>query len=139
MIMNYYLNKFLNVPVSDPDDARRRRVLNILLLGTILATIFGIFAIVFGSSSSGGFDSPNNRNLLVGTFVSIVGITVIYLINRLLSGRWAALLFLLLLTLVFYYTDTPKELSNGRSTLFFMLPITISSLILLPEAVSGLK
>ncbi len=134
MIMNYYLNKFLNVPVSDPDDARRRRVLNILLLGTILATIFGIFAIVFGSSSSGGFDSPNNRNLLVGTFVSIVGITVIYLINRLLSGRWAALLFLLLLTLVFYYTDTPKELSNGRSTLFFMLPITISSLILLPEA-----
>jgi signal transduction histidine kinase len=134
MTMKRFFDTILDVSVPDPDDARRRRVLNILLLGTMLAAIIGLIVIFAGSFSSGGIGAPNNQLLLAGTFVSIVGITVIYFINRLLSGRWAALLFLLLLTLVFAFTDTPQELSNGRSTLFFMLPITISSLILLPEA-----
>lgn len=132
--MNTFLDNFLNVPVPDPDDARRRRVLNTLLLGTILATIFGIFAIILGSSSTGGLGSPNNQNLLIGTFAIIVGMAGIYLINRYWSGRWAALLFLLLLTAIFAYTDTPEELSNGRSLFVFTLPIAISSLILLPSA-----
>ncbi len=132
--MKIFFDSLLNVSAPNPDDARRRRVLNILLLGTMLAAIFGLIVIFIGSFSSGGISAPNNQLLLVGTLVSMVGITVIYFVNRLLSGRWAALLFLLLLTLVFAFTDTPQELSNGRSTLFFMLPITISSLILLPEA-----
>ena len=72
--------------------------------------------------------------LLGGIVVFLVGIFGIYLINRLLSGRWAALLFLLLLTIIFVFTDTPVELVRGRSLFLFTIPITIASLILVPQA-----
>jgi signal transduction histidine kinase len=38
------------------------------------------------------------------------------------------------LTIIFAFIDTPEELSNGRSLFIFMLPIAMSSLILVPQA-----
>lgn len=132
--MRRYLDSILNVPVADPDDARRRRVLNILLLGTLAATIFGVIGIIIGSSSTEELGAPEIQLLLVGIFVITLGMFGIYQINRRWSGRWAALLFLLLLTFIFTFTDSPEELANGRSLFIFTLPIAISSLILIPEA-----
>lgn len=132
--MKRFFDSILNVPVSDPDDARRRRVLNILLLGTLAATILGVIGIIIGSTSVEEFSDPETQLLVAGTFVTTLGMLGIYQINRRWSGRWAALLFLLLLTLIFTFTDTPEELSNGRSLFIFTLPIAISSLILTPGA-----
>ncbi len=132
--MKRFIDSILNVPVPDPDDARRRRVLNILLLGTLTATIFGIIGIMIGSSTAGGLGAPETQLLLAGTIVMTFGMLGIYQVNRRWSGRWAALLFLLLLTLIFTFTDSPAELSNGRSLFIYTLPIAISSLILIPEA-----
>jgi len=132
--MNRILDSLLSVSVADPDDARRRRVLNILLLGTLAATILGVVGIIVGSTSVAEFSGPEIQLLLAGTFVITLGMLGIYQINRRWSGRWAALLFLLLLMLIFTFTDTPEQLSNGRSLFIFTLPIAISSLILIPEA-----
>jgi signal transduction histidine kinase len=132
--MKRFFDSILNVSVADPDDARRRRVLNTLLLGTLLATIFGVIGIIVGSSSTEELGAPEIQLLLGGTFVITLGMLGIYQINRRWSGRWAALLFLLLLTLIFTFTDSPEELANGRSLFIFTLPIAISSLILIPEA-----
>lgn len=132
--MKKFFESFLNVSVPDPDDARRRRVLNILLLGTLLATVVGFLAIVVGSATSNELNLPETQILLGGTLITTLGIMGIYQINKRWSGRWAALLFLLLLTLIFTFTDSPDQLSNGRSLFIFTLPIAISSLILIPEA-----
>ena len=132
--MNRLLDSILTVKVPDPDDARRRRLLNILLLGTLAATVIGLIGTAVASSLTGSLDDPETRLLLAGTVALTLGILGIYLTNRRVSGRWAALLFLLLLTLVFAFTDSPEELANGRSLFLFTLPIAISSLILLPEA-----
>ncbi len=132
--MKTFFDSFLNVSVPDPDDARRRRILNILLLGTLLATVVGFLAIVIISATTKEFSLPETQLLLGGTFVTTFGILGIYQINKRWSGRWAALLFLLLLTLIFTFTDSPDQLSNGRSLFIFTLPIAISSLILIPEA-----
>lgn len=132
--MNRLLDSILTVNVPDPDDARRRRLLNILLLGTLAATVIGLIGTAVASSLTGSLDDPETRLLLAGTAALTLGILGIYLTNRRVSGRWAALLFLLLLTLVFAFTDSPEELANGRSLFLFTLPIAISSLILLPEA-----
>lgn len=132
--MKKFFDSFLNVSVPDPDDARRRRVLNILLLGTLLATVVGFLAIVVGSATSNELNLPETQILLGGTLITTLGIMGIYQINKRWSGRWAALLFLLLLTLIFTFTDSPDQLSNGRSLFIFTLPIAISSLILIPEA-----
>jgi len=132
--MKTFFDSLLNVSAPDPDDARRRRVLNILLLGTLIATVGGFLAIVIGSLSAKGFSQPETQLLIVGIIITTFGILGIYQINKRWSGRWAALLFLLLLTLIFTFTDTPDQLSNGRSLFIFTLPIAISSLILVPEA-----
>ena len=130
--MKRFFDSLLSVPASDPDDARRRRILNIILLGTLGATIIGFTGIIISSSINGQLSTPQTQLLVGGILATTLGITGIYQINKRWSGRWAAVLFLVLLTLVFIRIDSPQELSNGRSLFIFMLPIAISSLILLP-------
>lgn len=132
--MKEFFDSILSVPVSDPDDARRRRVLNILLLGTLGATILGFLGIVIGGVATNQLSDPETQLLIGGIFVMTIGIMGIYQVNKRRSGRWAALLFLVLLTLIFAFSDSAEELSNGRSLFIFTLPIAISSLILLPQA-----
>ena len=129
-----YLNPILNVPTSDPDDARRRRLLNILLLGTLIAAMIGLVSIVINIILKPEVSRSETQILLVGITVFTLGIFGIYLVNRRFSGRLAALLFLFLLTAIFSFTDTPEALSNGRSLFLFTIPIAMSSLILLPQA-----
>ena len=132
--MKRFFDSILSVPVSDPDDARRRRVLNILLLGTLGATIVGFAGIVISTATTGQLSTPETQLLVGGILVTTVGMMGIFQVNKRWSGRWAAVTYLLFLTLIFTFTDSPQELSNGRSLFIFMLPIAISSLILLPQA-----
>ncbi|MEO5887782.1 MAG: histidine kinase dimerization/phospho-acceptor domain-containing protein, partial [Anaerolineales bacterium] len=129
-----YLNPILSVPTNDPDDARRRRLLNILLLGTLIAAMIGLASIVINSIIDPDTSQFDVQILLVGIIIFTLGIFGIYLVNRRLSGRWAALLFLLLLTIIFVFTDSPEEVVNGRSLFLFTLPIVIASLVLAPQA-----
>lgn len=132
--MKTYINSILDVPSSDPDDARRRRVLNILLLGTLAATIMALIGIVIATASSDTFRETETQRLLAGILITTLGMFGIYQLNRKRSGSLAALLFLILLTVIFSFTDSPEELSNGRSLFIFTLPIAISSLILFPSS-----
>jgi signal transduction histidine kinase len=132
--MKRQFDAILNVPVSDPDDARRRRLLNILLLGTILATLAGLSAIIIDNATRGAINRAEIQSTLFGVILATIGILAIYQINRRFSGRLAATLFLLLLTGVFILTDTPQELTGGRSLFLFTIPIVMSSLILAPGA-----
>jgi len=129
-----YLNPILTVPTTDPDDARRRRLLNILLLGTLVAAMLGLVSIVINSILNLDISQSDTQVLLGGITVFTLGIFGIYQVNRRLSGRWAALLFLLLLTIIFVFTDSTEELVNGRSLFLFTIPIAIASLILVPQA-----
>jgi signal transduction histidine kinase len=132
--MKAYINQFLDVPTSDPDDARRRRLLNILLLGILIAAILGVVGIIIDSTVRPGSDQAEAQTTILATVLATVGILGIYQINRRVSGRWASLLFLLLLTGVFIFSDSPEQLTDGRSVFLFTIPITISSLILAPRA-----
>ncbi|MCI0551824.1 MAG: hypothetical protein L0287_12790, partial [Anaerolineae bacterium] len=114
-----YLNTILAVPTTDPDDARRRRLLNILLLGTLIPALLGLVSIVINSLINPDISQSDTQILLGGIIVFTLGIFGIYQVNRRLSGRWAALLFLLLLTVIFIFTDSAEELVNGRSLFLF--------------------
>jgi PAS domain-containing protein len=94
----------------------------------------GLLGIIIGSVAIAEISAPETQLLIGGTLIITLGIMGIYQINKRWSGRLAALLFLLLLTLIFTFTDSAEELSNGRSLFIFTLPIAISSLILLPQA-----
>jgi len=134
--MKRFLDFLLNVSVPDPDDARRRRLLNILLLGNTFAALLGLIAAVLDSvaSSKQGLDNPDARIIIVSVLIATLGFLGIYQVNRRFSGRWAALLFLLLLTGIFSLADSPHEVANGRTLLLFTVPIATASLVLAPQA-----
>jgi hypothetical protein len=41
-----YVNVLLTVPTTDPDDARRRRLLNIILMAALIASIIALIALI---------------------------------------------------------------------------------------------
>ena len=133
-MMKAYLNRILDIPASDPDDARRGRLLNILLLSVIIAALLGLAVIIIDSLTRQGASQAELQLTLIGIAIFIIGVVGIYWVNRRYSARLAALLFLLLLTGIFVVTDSPEQLSMGRSLFLFTIPITISSLILAPGA-----
>lgn len=132
--MRSYIEHLVHVPVTDPDDARRRRLLNILLLGILVVALLGLLAILINSISQNYTLDPDQQILLIGIVIFTLGVFGIYQLNRRFSGSWAGILFLLLLTLIFVFTDAPVELVQGRSLFLFTIPIAISSLILAPPA-----
>jgi signal transduction histidine kinase len=132
--MRAYINQLVNVPASDPDDARRRRLLNILLFGVLIAALLGLVATIIDAAIRPGANWAETQATIISVVFAVLGILVIYQINRRYSGRLAGLLFLLLLTGVFIFTDTPEELTDGRSLFLFTIPITIASLIVRPRA-----
>ena len=133
--MKTYLNSIINVSSTDPDNARRGRLINIMVLSVLVASALGFIIIIAGIlTGTTSFSDPDTQILLPGILVTTIGLFGIYQVNRRYSARVAALLFLLFLTVIFTFTDSPEELSNGRSLVIYTLPIAISSLILIPQA-----
>ena len=132
--MKAYLDTILTIPSSDPDDARRRRLINILLLGTLITAMVGLMAVVIYLFTNPQYNRSEIQVLLGGISLFTLGIFGIYQVNRRISGSWAGLLLLLLLTIIFVFTDSPEELVRGRSLFLFTIPIAIASLILAPQA-----
>lgn len=128
--MKKFLDCVLNVDVEDPEDFRKRRLLNILLLGALAIMLLNVGVILYLYIVLG---KDLAFQLLTGMGIFFLGIIVTYVINR-RSGRWAAFLFLLILTMSINLADDPYQLANGYSTFAYTIPIAASSLILFPSA-----
>jgi signal transduction histidine kinase len=122
-----FLKRFLTISSVDPDDIRRRRILNILLAG-----IGAMALIALTISFTPFFLWENVRLLIIGSIVTLLGMLIIYLINIFWSGRVAAGIFLVFLTTVFAFSDTPQQVSDGRSLFAFAIPIIMASILLTP-------
>lgn len=127
------LNLLLTVPVSDPQDARRRKMLNILLLGIFLSAFLGLIVFGIDSITAKNLVGPGVELVWLSIIVFMIGSLIIYYINR-YSGRSAAYVFLIFLTIAFSFSDTPDQVANGRSLFVYTLPIVIASVILYPGA-----
>ncbi|MFZ5821806.1 MAG: sensor histidine kinase [Chloroflexota bacterium] len=120
-------------PTTNPDDFRRRRLLNILLFGFFLAAIGGFLVLVTDALTTKRITSEESRWLWGIVVAFLVGSVGLYFVNR-YSGRAAAFLLLLFLTVAFTFSDTPEQLADGRSLFLFTIPIATASLILFPAA-----
>lgn len=119
----------LDVPTTDQDDSRRRRLLNIILVGFMtIALIAGV--IVGISIIIGALELKSFGNVVLAAAVFIIGATVLLAINRYWSGLVASSIFLLFLTVIFSLTDTPPNIVAGRSLFFFIIPIILASVLL---------
>ncbi|MEW6403819.1 MAG: ATP-binding protein [Chloroflexota bacterium] len=131
-----FLSRLTDVPSSDPDDARRRKLLNILLIGTGALSIITLLMILIASIFS-AFANPLNFWIgLASTFGVLLG-TVFFLVinrNQKIPGWMSAGLFLLFLLVAFGFTDSPVELATGRSLFIFVVPVIMASILLRPSS-----
>src|SRR5690348_11969227 len=101
------IRRLLDVPATDPDDARRRKLLNILLGGFVVLSVLGLVATVFAAiiGSLGGADF---EAVLIINSAFLIGIIIIFSINRYWSGLVASSVFLIFLVLLIAFSDSPE-------------------------------
>jgi PAS domain S-box-containing protein len=132
--MSKFINNALSVNIADPDDARRRKLLNILLLGVGGLTFFTFIASVIFTIS--GSDAQTIGPIWAPVLGMLVGVGFFYWINR--NPAWpgwiSSSLFLSFLLVAFFFVDEPLELAGGRSLFIFTIPIIMSSILLRPAA-----
>jgi PAS domain S-box-containing protein len=127
------IRRLLDVSSTDPDDARRRKLLNILLAGVVPLTILTLLVTVVTDIT--GLDPHAQFAILyLGCFALLFGLAITFLINRYWSGVLASSLFLLLINAVVPLVDEPREVAAGRSLLLLAVPIIMSSVLLRPYA-----
>ena len=130
--MKNIIQELFKIPeTTDLDDARRRKLLNILLMSMFVLTVVGI---IFSAISTMSKETSTQGLALV--FISgpvlLALIIGIFILNRIYSGKVAGTIFLVLLLVLFFFTDTPAELADGRSLFVFVIPVTIASLLISP-------
>src|SRR5687767_6532031 len=126
-----FINRLIDVPTSDPDDRRRRRLLNILLTGMAALSLATILIVLLLPLFVDIEDASNLWLGLISAFSLLSGTLLFYFINRnqKLPGWVASASFLLFLMVIFAFSDSPAELANGRSLFVFMIPVIVASIL----------
>jgi PAS domain S-box-containing protein len=125
--MQAFIKNLLEVPTTDPDNARLGKLLNILLAGIFVCAIAGLILVLVTTTIQ------EASWMLAICVVLLIGVSLIYLLNR-KHSQAAAFVFLLLLTAAFTFSDTAQEVTIGRSLFVFAIPIAIASLLIHPTA-----
>jgi PAS domain S-box-containing protein len=129
------VNRLLDVPTSDPDDSRRRKLLNVMLAGlflvAVLAAVITAVVEIFWAEQL-GMKRGENFVLYWALLGLIVGCGIFYFINRKVSGGVAGFVFLLFLLVLISFSDTYPELVDGRSLFVFTIPIVMASMLVGP-------
>jgi len=128
-----FLNKLIDVPTAYPDNARRQKLLNILILSIFSLTTLVIVLIIV---LQGSVNLMLEGNEIYLASILSLGLLFIYFINRNkhLPSWLASFLFLFFLLIAFSFTDTPQQLAEGRSLFIFTIPIIMSSILLAPSS-----
>lgn len=127
---------FFIINISDEEKNRRRQLtsftVKLMLLAGGVALIVQLvyyFLIISPTQSVSTQEFP----LQISVTVTALGLLAIMLgVNRLkVVPYWvASAIFLLALTFLALFSDTPHEIINGRSTMFFLVPILLSGVLI---------
>ena len=134
-MLKIFWDQIINIPGKDPDDTRRRKLINYLLLGIFASAFIGLLITIIGLLIR-AWKLSDIPFLLVTCGVFIIGSVIIHLINR-KSGITAGILLLALLTVSVTFSDTAFQVSQGRSLYFFAISIAVASLLIHPLASFG--
>lgn len=116
--------------IENVDDQRRARLLNILLVGVGVITLFALAGVTLSSV----FADFDGTLLYIGCAAMLVGIFFSAWLNR--SGKVlsAGVVFLIMIIAVFSIADTPEQTIKGRTLFMFVIPVLMSSFLIRPSA-----
>ena len=129
------LSKLLDVPATDSDDARRRRLLNIFLVFVALIVPITTLPQVFigpRPNTMQNIFSEDNLLYWYGSLAIWTLCAIVFTLNRSprVPGWVAGNVFLLGIMVIFAFMDSPVELVSGRSTIIFVIPVFIAAFLL---------
>lgn len=131
------LPKVLQLPDTfDPDDRRRRQILNLILSFFIAGGLFSLVATFsYGDSLVEVIQDPEGSLVLLSSVSVVILFSLLFALNRLeRAGSLAAWLFVLALMAITYVSDAPSALVT-RGLIFWTLPILAGGIVLPPRAV----
>jgi len=129
--------KLLQLPDTfDPDDRRRRQILNLILALFIAGGLVSIIATFsYGDSFMEIIRDQDGVLILLSSVAVVVIFTLLFLLNRWeRAGTLAGWLFVLSLIAITSISDTPSELVE-RGLIVWTLPILAGGIVLPPLAV----
>jgi PAS domain S-box-containing protein len=126
-----WMNQLINVPTTDPDDARRRKLLNIIVLGIFILDVIGLFVIIVIDILDAS-PPENVISLYISAITVLVGTVITYLINRYWISWVAGALFVTLFIIAVSQSDTPAQLVQGRAIITFVPAVIIASVVVRP-------
>jgi PAS domain S-box-containing protein len=135
--MNKIINlwqRLIDIPSTDPDDARRRRLLNIILLGLGGSTFVALLVMTIFRVAEAAEQAGITTQVYLITVAALGIIMLIFIIGRYWPTQLVSITFLLALIVLLLFSDTPDELIGGRSAIYFVLPIIMASMLLNPAA-----
>ena len=133
--MRTLLNKFkrfIQINSPDPEDARRRYLLNIFVTGTFISAVLSILILEFGILAK-RWTGVEASFLLTFLIIYLILNLAIFLINQ-HWGKPAIYLFLFLYIISYAFSDTPAQLGNGSTVFYYALPIVVSSILIFPSS-----
>jgi PAS domain S-box-containing protein len=125
--------KILDVPSQDSEDARRKSMLNVLLIFIGACALLSAIILMASPSVLIGDGEPAARGLILSVVVAVLA-PALYLVNRRVSSLPARLLFIFFFLAVLLLIYNPEQNLRGRGLLLFSLPIFLSSLLLISWA-----
>ncbi len=130
------LSTFMQIPDTfDPDDRRRRQILNIILSFFTAAAVFSMIATFsYGDPFLEVVHDPVASQILLSGLFALFVFPLLFVLNRWKrAGSLAGWLFILTIIVVITISDTPRELS-GRGLIVWTLPILAGGIVLPAQA-----
>jgi signal transduction histidine kinase len=125
------INHLLDVPSTDPEDARRRKLLNIILSVFIVLGILLTLYLVWSFFTTSRAVWNKGAGSLFGATVGLLAFSILlFVLNRYLHGWVTSGLFLILLTIGITLGDDPIQLVAGRSVFLFVMPIILAGVLM---------
>ncbi len=133
------LKKLFTIPDTfDPDDRRRRQVLNILLIVFALVGIVGIIIVLMTTDClfCGHLAKDSYLYLFYASVIDVILCITLLVINRSRSipGWFAAAIFVAFIFGIMSQVDTPYERYHGGSQIIWIVPILLSAVVLHPAS-----
>ncbi len=127
------IRHLLEMRSTDPNDRRRSYLLDILLIGVGAIALIALVA-TFISQIAGIYVSERDVSLYRASIGILLGVAIVFLLNRYGYITLASWLFLAIITLALAFTDKPAEVVQGRTLFMFTIPILMASVLIRPYA-----
>ena len=113
-------------------DARRRKTLNLMIMGLVLIMVLLLISMM--ALNLAHVQYTGQQEIYRGISIAMIGIILLFLIERYLSSLAASVLFTVFVSATILISDTPRAFVEGQSVVFLVFPVVVAGFLIRPWA-----